>query len=423
MERRKKWPNKMEPVYEIRDVRKCGSVVYVEVYSSRISINGKDAILTAIHDISKRKETENILLDSERRYRSLVESTGDSIYLVDSDCRYQFMNNKHLARLGLEIDNIIGRTYAEFHAEDDTQEFIQHIEQAIKSDRSVQHEHSSNRDGRHFIRTFSPVKKSDERATHVTVVSKDITERKRTEEKLRFQLEAASKIQSLFSPELPEMSGDSHVWGISVPAAFVGGDLYDIIPMTDGSWMIHVADVSDKDLPAALLMVALWAKIRDEVLLHKEVDMLLATVNDAMYVLMAEEGFFATIILGRYWPVSGRLQLVCGGHLPPMWIRKDGPKNIPELKGLSLGVIPGTKYEKKEITLSPGESILFLTDGVTEAEDQHRELFGNRRLIDYIKKTTGPPFGKGLLDAVNTWRGTAEANDDLTILEIWQDQQ
>ncbi|NQX01578.1 serine/threonine-protein phosphatase [bacterium] len=115
------------------------------------------------------------------------------------------------------------------------------------------------------------------------------------------------------------------------------------------------------------------------------------------------------------------MQLARGGHLPPLWISKDGLGKVPELKGPSLGIVPGSKYENKEITLSPGESILFLTDGVTEAENEEVELFGDRRLIDYFQKTNGPPWGKGLLNSVDAWRGTARVNDDLTILEIWRD--
>ena len=182
IERRGKWPEKMEPVYEIRDVRKDGSVVSVEVYSSGISIGGKDAVLATIHDITKRKEAEEILRENEERYRSLVESTKDSIYLVDRNYRYQFMNQKHLSRLGLAKDKVLGRKYAEFHSEDDTKEFVETIENVFKTGRSVQHEHRSSRDGRYFLRTLSPIKKSDGRTISVTVVSKNIDERKQAEE-------------------------------------------------------------------------------------------------------------------------------------------------------------------------------------------------------------------------------------------------
>lgn len=255
----------------------------------------------------------------------------------------------------------------------------------------------------------------------IAIIRSRLLETRLKQQRLQIQMEAASKIQSLFWPKLPEMETGSNVWAVSLPAAFVGGDLYDLIPMTDGSWLVYVADVADKGLPAALIMVALWSRIRGEALLHDEVDKLLETVNNAMHDLMAEEGFFSTIIIGRYWPATGRMQLARGGHLPPLWISKDGLGKVPELKGPSLGIMPGAKYENKEITLSPGESILFLTDGVTEAENEEVMLFGNHRLLDYIQKTNGPPWGKGLLDSVNAWQGTAKASDDLTILEIWRE--
>jgi serine phosphatase RsbU (regulator of sigma subunit) len=242
-----------------------------------------------------------------------------------------------------------------------------------------------------------------------------------TQERLQVQMEAAANIQSLFWPRLPELGAGSHVWGVSKPAKFVGGDVYDVIRMPDESWLVYVADVSDKGLPAALIMAALSTRIRSEALSHNEVDILLQTVNSAMYDLTVDEGFFATIVLGRYWPGDGRMQLTLGGHLPPLFIVGDRLREISELKGISLGVAPDATYEKKEIFLSPGASILFVTDGVTEAENERAELFGRGRLSDHINSAGGPPYGKGVLDAVNAWRGTAEANDDLTMLEIWRD--
>jgi len=103
---------------------------------------------------------------------------------------------------------------------------------------------------------------------------------------------------------------------------------------------------------------------------------------------------------------------IVGGHLAP----------VPELRGVSLGIASGVKYEKKEIRLSPGESVVFLTDGVTEAENERRELFGQQRLLEYVRDGLGPPWGTGFLQFVNAWRGGAEASDDITLLEIWRDR-
>ena len=237
---------------------------------------------------------------------------------------------------------------------------------------------------------------------------------------LQAQLETATKVQSLFWPDIPELTGGSHIWATAVPAAYVSGDLYDVIPLQDGSLLAYVADVSDKGVPAALVMAALSTRIRSEARNQYEIDTLLETVNNRLHSLTSEEGFFATIVLARYWPHNGKMQLALAGHLQPLWIVESGIGNCPQINGISLGITPDVGYEKKEILLSPGESILFFSDGVIEAENENKELFGNERLVDFIKDAKDPPRGKGLLDFISNWRGNVSASDDLTILEIWR---
>ena len=239
---------------------------------------------------------------------------------------------------------------------------------------------------------------------------------------LQGQLKTATKIQSLFWPDIPDLDGGSHIWATAIPAAYVSGDLYDVIPLPDGSLLAYVADVSDKGVPAALVMAALSTKIRSEARNQYEIDALLKVVNNSTYNLASEEGFFATIVLVRYWPQSGNMQLSIGGHIPPLWIAKNHIQNLPPLNGISMGVTQDAPYKKKEILLSRGESILLFTDGVIEAENEDNELFGNERLVGFIKDAKGPPWGKGLLESISNWRGNSSASDDLTILEIWRDE-
>ncbi len=136
-------------------------------------------------DITDRKQVEEMFRDSEEKYRSLVESTEDSIYMVDKDCTYLFANERQLSRLGSPRDRVIGRRYSEFHTFEEDHEFTEKVNEVFESGRSVQYEHRSRRDDKYFLRTLSPVRTHETGKTKaVTVISKDITERKQIEEEL-----------------------------------------------------------------------------------------------------------------------------------------------------------------------------------------------------------------------------------------------
>lgn len=128
------------------------------------------------------RKAEESLQKSEEKFRSLVDSTDDSIYLVDRHYRYLYMNKKHLSRLGLIERQVLGREYSSFHSPEETNEFMKKINEVFKAGKSSMYEYNSRRDNRYFLQTFSPVKEPDGNITAVTIVSKDITERKKTSE-------------------------------------------------------------------------------------------------------------------------------------------------------------------------------------------------------------------------------------------------
>jgi PAS domain S-box-containing protein len=144
-----------------------------------------DAIAERLGKIIESKRTEEALGESEEKYRSLVESTEDCIYLVDENLRYLFANKKHQLRFGLPMDKIIGSKYGKFHSKEETKNFAEKVNNVFETAQSLSYEYRSKRDGRYFIRTLSPVKEPDKKVTVLTIISIDITERKRAEESLK----------------------------------------------------------------------------------------------------------------------------------------------------------------------------------------------------------------------------------------------
>ena len=132
-----------------------------------------------------RTAAEQALQVSEQRLHSVMESIADSIYLLDAECRYLFMNKKHIERIGLGSESYLGRAYSELHSPEETRELVPSVNTVLKTGATIQKEHFNRRDNRYFLRTFSPVRTDGIGVTAVAVDSKDITDLKKLEDKLR----------------------------------------------------------------------------------------------------------------------------------------------------------------------------------------------------------------------------------------------
>ncbi len=147
------------------------------------------AVVRAMEQEQVRREKKRYLeglRDSEEKYRSLIESTDDCVYLIDKDMCFIHANRKYLERHGLTIDRLVGLEYGKCHPNERTGRFAAKLEQVIRTRASITYEHTSGKDGRIFLRTMSPVLESEGGPIDkITVISKDITKRKMAEEKLK----------------------------------------------------------------------------------------------------------------------------------------------------------------------------------------------------------------------------------------------
>src|SRR3954469_7019331 len=239
-----------------------------------------------------------------------------------------------------------------------------------------------------------------------------------TRQRFEQELEVARLIQQHFLPkELPDLPG-WHVAAYYRPAREVGGDFYDVIPLSDGRVGFVVGDVTDKGVPAALVMSATRSVLRASAQRLIEPGLVLERVNEHLCPDMPEK-MFVTCLYGVLDPSTGHLRFANAGHDLPYVKTADG---IVELRarGMPLGLMPGMLYEEKEAILAPGESVLLHSDGIVEAHDPARQMFGFPRLKQTVAENPG---GQALIDHViselESFTGEdAEQEDDITMVTL-----
>lgn len=237
-------------------------------------------------------------------------------------------------------------------------------------------------------------------------------------QRVESELEVARLIQQNFLPqELPQTPG----WELAAhyaPARQVGGDFYDFIALEDGRLGVVVGDVTDKGVPAALVMAATRGILRAAAGRNLSPGAVLERVNDNLVPDIPPK-MFVTCLYGILDPTDGRFEFANAGHNLPYVRTENG---VVELRatGMPLGLMPGMSYEETKATLLPGESVLLHSDGLAEAHDEHRQMFGFPRLMGLVGKSAG---GQRLIDEVladlRRFTGPGwEQEDDITLVGL-----
>jgi serine phosphatase RsbU (regulator of sigma subunit) len=242
-------------------------------------------------------------------------------------------------------------------------------------------------------------------------------ERERIEQELR----VARLIQKTLLPKhVPEIAG----WDVAAfyrPAREVGGDFYDFLEFEDGHLGIIVGDVTDKGVPAALVMATTRTMLRASAQRLDSPGAVLRQVNDVLVPDMPPN-MFVTCLYSILDPRSGRMRYANAGQDLPYQRHKGRAGDTSELRatGMPLGLMPGMSYEEKEAMLEAGDSILFYTDGLVEAYDPQREMLGIPRLQGFIgAHPGGAPMIDFLLEELARFVGDGwEQEDDITLVTL-----
>jgi serine phosphatase RsbU (regulator of sigma subunit) len=238
-------------------------------------------------------------------------------------------------------------------------------------------------------------------------------------ERMEYEMSLARSIQQTLLPlELPALAG----WRSAAyyrPARSVGGDFYDFLPLPGGQMGIFIGDVTDKGIPAALVMASTRSILRSITLEGISPAQVLEKANNLLVPDMPPS-MFVTCLFLLFDPATGRVRYANAGHNLPMQWRGE---EVAEWRatGMPLGLMPGMQYEEKEAQLHPGEGLLLYTDGVVEAHNPEGEMFGVARLREALKWYSLAHEGaiQALIAELDLFTGPAwEQEDDVTLVVI-----
>jgi PAS domain S-box-containing protein len=236
-------------------------------------------------------------------------------------------------------------------------------------------------------------------------------------QRLEQELHIARLIQQTLLPKSLPGLPDYEVAAYYQPARQVGGDFYDFLELPDGRLGLIVGDVSGKGVPAALVMAITRTMLQAAYRLGSPGE-ILEHVNNTLYRDIPPN-MYVTCLAALLDSRTGRLQYANAGHDLPYLRHADGVSKL-RATGMPLGLMPGMSYEQKEFTLQPGDSVLLYSDGLVEAHDPQREMFGFPRLQGFVG---AHPGGATLIDTLlaelERFAGEEwEQEDDITLVTL-----
>lgn len=243
------------------------------------------------------------------------------------------------------------------------------------------------------------------------------------QERIEYELRLARQIQERMLPKaLPVIEG----WSLSAcwhPAHTVGGDFYDCFPVGADRVAFVIGDVTGKGIPAALVMATTCSLVRFvSEQLHTPGSML-ARINDRLAADMPEK-MFVTCLIAVLEPATGHVRFANAGHNLPLLRGAQGVHSL-RARGMPLGLLPEMVYEEQEDIVAPGQLLMLYSDGIVEARNPQRELFGEKRLAAHLAGwTPDRTLTETLCEAVAEFSGPGrEQEDDITMLVIERAQE
>ncbi|MEM8532606.1 MAG: SpoIIE family protein phosphatase [Chloroflexota bacterium] len=240
-------------------------------------------------------------------------------------------------------------------------------------------------------------------------------------ERLRRGLALARDIQvGLLPDDVPWSHNMIDVYARSIPAYEVGGDFYTFLALPEGRAAIAIGDISGKGIGAALLMALTSSTVESQGRQIEHPAKVLTTLNQLLAPRLRANHMNAALLFAVFDPQQRTVRVANAGMIAPVVITSEGNHFI-DVGGLPVGAFAGAVYEEQTIQLQPNDALLLVSDGVVEAHNDQKELFGFERLEDVIATA---PHGdvqilvEAVLEDLRGFMGRAEQHDDITLVAI-----
>jgi PAS domain S-box-containing protein len=384
-------------------------------------------------DVSERRHAEYLVKDSERQVRTILDKAPVALAVIAQDDGLLKHVNARFRRL-FGIDKSIPTEAIDLAAHLSSAD-VARIVNAQTGDSSPDFESTVRRtDGTEFWALVSPVRFVFEWAPAILTGFYDISDRRRAELELReelrrkqVELKEARTLQLELAPPPARGSVGGRSFAIDVilePAKEVGGDLVDYLEIGDRLLVLALGDVSHKGAGAALFMARTHSLIRG-IAARPDAEALFRDPAGAIRLMNAAlcnnntTGMFVTMLLATFDAENGQLAYVRAGHLPPLLRRSSGEiDKLGVLGGPPLGMVETAEHKSARVNLAPGDQVLIVTDGITEASDSSGAQFGELRVREFLATARADqevPLAR-LLDAVRLFEAGQPASDDIAAM-------
>jgi sigma-B regulation protein RsbU (phosphoserine phosphatase) len=242
---------------------------------------------------------------------------------------------------------------------------------------------------------------------------------RRQERQLERDIAMAREVQLRLLPAQAPEQKNADLAVRFLPARSIGGDLYDFLEYGAGQTAIVLGDVSGKAAPAALFAALVSGIMRSAAAQELGPAEMLASLNDSLQERKLESQYVT--MLYAVWDDDGRtLKVANSGAVQPI-VCRDGQSTLIRAEGFPLGMFPGSAYDELSLCVQPGDAIVFVSDGILDAENEQDEMYGDERLANMLCKHrnfSAAQIAEAILADVSRFQGAHERFDDETIIVL-----